>query len=253
MSKLVFLGTATNVPDANHENTHMVLAGKNRLVLIDGPANPYSRLLQCGLDVIQLTDVIITHFHPDHVAGIPLLLMALGLSGRKNLLNIYANSHCMSRLENLLNAYEWNMWHDFPVNFHLVPEEKMHLLFHDEEFKVVSSPVKHFIPAIGLRIDILHHGKVMAYSGDTAPTESLYELSKEADILVHEAGGASEGHSSAKQAAALAAQANVKSLYLVHYPVGEFDYSQLAVEAAEIFDGKVIMAEDFDILEFDQL
>jgi ribonuclease Z len=253
MSKLVFLGTATNIPDENHENTHMVLVGKERMILIDGPANPYSRLLQAKLDVNSLTDIVITHFHPDHAAGIPLLLMALGLSGREKDLNIFANAHCMSRMVNLLEAFDWDKWHFFPVNFHKIPEKELHPLLEDDEFRVFSSPVKHFIPAIGLRVELLQHNKVIAYSGDTAPTESLFDLSKNADVLIHEAGGASEGHTSARQAGELAAQVNAKSLYLVHYPVGGFDYQQLAVEAALSFGSEVVMAEDLDELDFDQI
>ena len=43
MPKLVFLGTATNIPDETHENSHFAIVGKDRMVLIDGPGNPYSR------------------------------------------------------------------------------------------------------------------------------------------------------------------------------------------------------------------
>ena len=250
MSKLIFLGTATNIPDISHENTHMVIAGENRMILIDGPANPYSRIQQAGLDVDLLTDVIMTHFHPDHVGGIPLLLMALGLSGRKADLNIYANQHCLSRMKDLLQAFDWEKWHYFYVNFHLIPEEAKHLLLEDDEFKVFSSPVQHFIPAIGLRIELQASNKVIAYTGDTAPVDSLFALSEDADVLIHEAAGASEGHSSAKQAGELAAKTNVKSLYFVHYPVGETDYSVLKDEAAAVFQGRVEIAEDFDVIEF---
>lgn len=250
MPKLTFLGTATNIPDANHENTHMVLEDKSSVVLIDGPANPYSRMLQAKIDVEKLSDIILTHFHPDHVAGIPLLLMAIGLSGRKKPLNIFANKHCMDNMVSLLEAYEWKMWHFFDVEFHLLPEENGHKLLSNGGFTIYSSPVKHFIPAVGLRIEFENNGKVFAYSGDTAPTESLFWLAKNADVLIHEAGGESPGHSSARQAGELAAEANVKELYLVHYPVGDFDYQQLVEEAKEVFDGEVFAAEDFDVLEF---
>jgi len=253
MSKLVFLGTATNIPDAHHENTHMVIVGQERMILIDGPANPYSRLLQAGLDVNQLSDIVMTHFHPDHVAGIPLLLMGLGLSGRKTPLTIYANEHCMTRMKDLLEAFQWKKWHFYPVDFHLIPEERMHLLFENQELRIFSTPVKHFIPAIGLRVELLAQDKVIAYTGDTAPTDSLIELASGVDVLIHEAGGDSEGHSSAKQAGELAANVQAAALYLVHYPVGDFEYQQLAKEAAEVFAGQVVMAEDFDELDFDQL
>ena len=249
MPKLIFLGTATNVPDDKHENTHMALETEERVVLIDGPANPYSRMLQAKIDVNKLTDIIMTHFHPDHVGGIPLLLMSLGLSGRKDPLTIYANRHCMENMHRLLESFEWKMWHFFPVDLKIIPEESGYELLSCSEFSIFSAPVKHFIPSIGLRIEIANGGPSLAYSGDTAPTDSLYRLAKNADILIHEAAGASIGHSSARQAGELAAKSKVRELYLVHYPVGGFDYSQLIAEAKEVFGGKVFTAEDFDVLE----
>lgn len=250
MTKLVFLGTATNVPDATHENTHMVLVGEDRMVLIDGPANPYSRLMHAKLDVNRLTDIIVTHFHPDHAAGIPLMLMAYGLSGRTAPMRLIANHHCMENLQYFLEAFSWKMWHDFPVELVTIPEEEMATLVEVPEFTVYSSPVKHFVPAIGLRVEFPRTGKVLAYSGDTAPTPSLFGLAKGADVLIHEAAGASSGHSSAAQAGELATKAAVKQLYLIHYPVGDFDYQTLVEEAGRKFDGPVIMVEDFDVLEF---
>lgn len=250
MTKLVILGSSTNIPDATHENTHMVLVGENRMVLIDGPANPYTRLMHANLDVDQLTDIIVTHFHPDHAAGIPLMLMAYGLSGRTDPMRIYANQHCMENLHHLLEAFSWDRWHDFPVELVIVPEEEMVVLIDDPEFKIFSSPVRHFIPALGVRVEFPKTGKVLAYSGDTAPTSTLVRLSQNADVLIHEAAGASIGHSSAEQAGVLAAECNVKELYLIHYPVGDFDYQTLVQEARKAFDGRISMAEDFDELDF---
>lgn len=250
MPKLVFLGTATNIPDEKHENTHMLLVTENRMVLIDGPGNPYSRIKKAGLDVDLLTDIVLTHFHPDHVSGVALLLMALGLSGRTEPLDIYTNSHCLNYMKQLLEFYDWEKWHHFPVTFHTAPEEELTLLFKDEEMAIYSSPVNHFVPALGLRIELNHARKIIAYSGDTAPTASLCGLAQNADVLIHEAGGASAGHSSALQAGELASEANVEKLYLVHYPVGDFPYQTLVDEAKKAFSGPVFMAEDFWEIEF---
>jgi len=250
MTKLVILGTSTNVPDATHENTHMVLVGEKRMVLIDGPANPYTRLMHANLDVNRLTDVIVTHFHPDHAAGIPLMMMAYGLSGRKEPLRIFANGHCMNCLVNFLEAFSWKEWHDFPVELVTIPEEELVPLIDSPEFCIYSSPVNHFIPAVGLRVEFPQSGKVLAYSGDTAPTSSLIGLAQDADVLLHEAAGASVGHSSAEQAGVLAAKTEVGQLNLIHYPVGDFDYQVLVREAKKAYSGPVVMAEDFDELTF---
>ena len=41
MAKLIFLGTSNAISDENHENTHMVVVGENRTVLIDCPNSPF--------------------------------------------------------------------------------------------------------------------------------------------------------------------------------------------------------------------
>ncbi|MBN2044040.1 MAG: ribonuclease Z [Anaerolineales bacterium] len=243
MAELIILGTATNIPDEDHENTHMVLVGNTRMVLVDGPGNPYRRLLQAGLDPNRLTDIVVTHFHPDHASGIPLLLMALGLQGRRESLNLYANSHCLERIQRNLYDYDWEKWRRFQVDFVTVVGEEMGKCIDCEEFRIYSSPVKHFIPAIGLRIET--KDKTLVFSGDTAPTPALDRLANGADILVHEAGGLSEGHSSARQAGEAAARSGAEVLYLVHYPVGDFDGGKLVSDATEVYRGKVVLAVDF--------
>jgi ribonuclease BN (tRNA processing enzyme) len=70
-----------------------------------------------------------------------------------------------------------------------------------------------------------------------------------ADILIHEAGGASFGHSSAEQAGEIATQAEVGKLYLIHYPTGRFASGNLKEEARKTYLGDVIVATDFMIIE----
>jgi ribonuclease Z len=245
MPKLVILGTSHAVPDENHENTHMAVVGDSRMVLIDGAGNPQVRMKKAGLDDERLTDVVMTHLHPDHVSGIPLLLMGMGLSRREKPLNIFAIEHCMEPMKKMLEWYEWDTWHFFPVHFHTLPEEPLHLVIDCDEFRMLTSPVKHFIPTVGVRIEFKKTGRVFAYSCDTAPTPTLADLARDADVFIHEAAGASVGHSSAAQAGEIARQAKAKTLYLIHYPTGGYNYQKLAEEAEQTFGGPVIITEDF--------
>ena len=75
MAILKILGSANAIPDKNHENTHMAVIGENHTLLIDCVSNPIVRLRKAGIEPDQITDVVLTHFHPDHVSGLPLLLM----------------------------------------------------------------------------------------------------------------------------------------------------------------------------------
>ena len=245
MAKIIILGTAAAVPDENHENTYMVLVGKNRMVLIDSPGSPFIRMQQCGLDPNDLTDIILTHFHPDHVSGIPPLLLSLTLCGRNQLLSMYGNQHCISHIEEMLDIFDWDSWCQFPVKFNVVKEEERQLVLDGDEFRILSSPGRHYVPTLALRIENKDTGRVTVYTSDTAPVSEIARLAKNADLLIHEATGEGAGHSSAKQAGEQAGKANAKELLLIHYPVGDFSIEDQIKQASQAFKGKIRLAGDF--------
>jgi ribonuclease Z len=98
-------------------------------------------------------------------------------------------------------------------------------------------------------------GRKVVLTGDTAPAESTKVVAHGADLLVHEATFTTEeadraaetGHSTARQAAELAAAAEVHLLALTHvsprYPAKE-----LRDEAREAFENTVV-PRDFDRIE----
>jgi ribonuclease Z len=252
MPKLFFLGTSNAIPDEHHENTHMLVVGEQRIVLIDCVDSPIIRFKKIGVDFNRLSDLILTHFHPDHVSGVPQLLMNMWLMGRSLPLNLYGLQHTLDRIEDLMGLYNWSAWPDFfPVVFHRLPAQDMISVLECEEFHILAAPVQHFIPTIGLRIKFLKSNKVLAYSCDTEPCPQVLRLADGADVLIHEASGPLSGHSSAAQAGKAAAQAKVGALYLIHYPTGQFAAGDLLSEARTQFEGPVTLAEDFESLSFD--
>jgi ribonuclease Z len=128
--------------------------------------------------------------------------------------------------------------------FYRLPSDEMTSVLSCDDFIVHSSPVHHMIPNIGLRIQFPNQ-KVMAYSCDTEPCDEVVRLSKDVDILIHEATGESPGHSSAKQAGEIGHKAGAKKMFLIHYPTGRFARSGLVEEAKSVFSGEVELAKDF--------
>ena len=251
MLKLTFLGTANAVPDEKHDNTHMVIASGERLLLIDCPNSPLVRLRKAGLEAIQVTDLILTHFHPDHVSGGPSFLMQSWLVGRRTPLNIYGIAHALERFTKLLGFYDWTEWpHMYPVNFHEIPEQELAPVIQDGDFCVYASPVRHMIPNIGLRIESPKTGAVLAYSCDTQPCEAVSRLGWKANYLIHESTGAYPGHSSAAQAGEIAHLAQAEKLLLIHYNPKAEGLSQLIEEARRTFQGPVLLATDFMEISF---
>lgn len=251
MPKVIILGSSNAIPTRDHENTHMVIVGHDRMLLVDSVSNPILRLEQAGLDFNDLTDIIITHFHPDHVSGVPLLLMDMWLMGRQRPLNIYGLHYTLDRVEGMMGFYNWSAWPNFfPVIFHRLPSSELTQVLDCPDFRVHSSPVHHMIPNIGLRIEFNNGERVMAYSCDTEPCDEVVKLSEGADVLIHEATGESVGHSSAKQAGEIATKAEVGRLYLIHYPTGKFAKGDPLAEASAAYSGEIVLAKDFMELDF---
>jgi ribonuclease Z len=252
MTKLIILGSSNAVPTENHENTHMVLVGNGRAVMVDCVSSPLLRLEKAGVDFNEVGDLILTHFHPDHVSGVPLLLMDMWLLGRRAPLTIHGLEHTLERTEGLMGFYGWKNWPAFyPVEFNRVAPAELNPLLASDDFRIFTSPVRHLIPTIGMRIESVGSGKIIAYSCDTEPCQEVVHLAESADILIHEAAGQGRGHSSAAQAADIAREAEVDRLLLIHYPTGRHSASDLVRDAKAHFQGAVALAEDFMELEMD--
>jgi ribonuclease Z len=95
-------------------------------------------------------------------------------------------------------------------------------------------------------------GRKIVYSGDTGTSKALLDLSKNADLLIHEATLDDDladeafeiGHSTPSQAAKIARYANVKLLVLTHISA-RYNDRPLSLEKARTIFPNIRLAEDF--------
>jgi ribonuclease Z len=98
-------------------------------------------------------------------------------------------------------------------------------------------------------------GRTVVITGDTAPCRATVEAARSAQLLVHDASFAEEeaqraadtGHSTVGQAAAVAREAGVGMLALVHIS-SRYHVGTVLDEAREVFD-RVVAPRDFDLVE----
>jgi ribonuclease Z len=98
-------------------------------------------------------------------------------------------------------------------------------------------------------------GRTVVLTGDTAPCVATAEAAEGAELLIHDGSFAEEeaqraaetGHSTAGQAAALAREAGVKMLALIHVS-SRYNVGQVLDEARAVFE-PAIAPRDFDLVE----
>jgi ribonuclease Z len=72
--KIIFLGTADSVPSAKRNHTAILLSYKDENILVDCGEGTQRQFRMAGLNPCKITKLLITHWHGDHVLGIPGLL-----------------------------------------------------------------------------------------------------------------------------------------------------------------------------------
>jgi ribonuclease Z len=98
-------------------------------------------------------------------------------------------------------------------------------------------------------------GRAIAITGDTAPCQATIEAAADADLLVHDSSFMNDdfdravetGHSTAADAARIAAEASVKMLALVHIS-SRYHVREALNEARQEFENAVA-PRDFDLIE----
>jgi len=246
--RLVFFGTSGPVAGAGDSNVSFLVDLADKSVLVDCSGNPASSLSSAGCDVCDLDILVLTHAHTDHLYGLPSLIHAAWLSGRRKPLRIISNDSTRQRAEQLLEVFELHSKADmFEYRWGTQAEGTIDVSEGDtaDDATIAWFPVRHGVATIGLAFRDPQHSVV--YSGDTAPLLGVQEQAAGCSLLIHECSGpaadqdelSAKGHTSAAQAGALAQAAPAESLALVHVP--PLGRAALLREASACFSGPVII------------
>ena len=87
--KITFLGTSSAIPTINRNNIALFLNYNNENILIDCWEGTQRQIRKAKINPCSITRLLITHFHGDHVFGIPGLFQTLALNKYNKTLYIY--------------------------------------------------------------------------------------------------------------------------------------------------------------------
>jgi ribonuclease Z len=249
MQRIIVLGSAAAVSNATRDNTFLAFESQRDVLLLDCAGSPYQKLLKAGLNPERLKGVILTHAHPDHIYGLPSLIHHFIMTKRTAPLPIYANRATLRVVKSVLGAM--HLERDFII-FKEIPKEEGYTVIDNDEYTVQTSPVRHVVPTVAVKILAKLSGASVVYSADTAPCPELLALAREADLLFQECSTARDvrGHTTPWQAGKLAQWCGVKRLVLVHLGTSLAEESMRALDEARAhYKGEVEVAQDLGVYE----
>jgi ribonuclease BN (tRNA processing enzyme) len=243
--RLIVLGGGGWFPANGRHTACALLRNGDGAILIDAGTG-VGRLVENPdlLAGVERLDILLTHFHLDHVVGLA-YLPALGLSDRMTIWGPGRGLYGASTQELLTS-----MFHE-PL--HSVSLEQQDIAVRDlplgeSELAGIRIDTRrqdlHSAPTLGFRF-----GDSLAWMTDTAHDVEATGFVSGCKLLAHEAWFTSaqprnpDVHSSAAQAADIASRAGVEQLLLIHVPPFEDDVSALALEAQAVVAGAAV-AED---------
>ncbi len=147
---------------------------------------------------LSIRTVFITHVHLDHIRGIPALADNIIVKNLRHPVDIFATAPVIDALRtHLFNGLIWPDFTCLPT-----PEEPV-LCFKTldpftpvklgedtprrrsiDGYTITAIPVHHTVPAVGFCVDFM--GKRLVYTGDTGPTDEIWNHASGADALIVE-------------------------------------------------------------------
>lgn len=143
--EISFLGTSNAIPTKKRNHTAILVTYKNEAIMIDCGEGTQRQFKFIGISPHKLTKLLITHWHGDHILGIPGLFQTLAMSEYKKNIEIYGPSKTKDFLQLLMNLFK-----EFRINFSVKEISNDKINFKD--ISIESLPMNHTCPINGYSI-----------------------------------------------------------------------------------------------------
>ncbi len=154
--KVVFLGTSSMLPTKERGHSTAFVSFKNENILVDCGENTQRQLRIAKISPPKITRIFLTHWHGDHIFGLPGFIENLSKGHYDKVLMIYGPSGTKRKFQNLLNAFDLNG--KLKINFAEIKKDGIFL--DEEDFIAEAASLKHNV-------------KCLAYSITEKPTRKI--------------------------------------------------------------------------------
>jgi ribonuclease Z len=144
--KLTFLGTGSAVPTAKKNHPAILLSFRNENILFDCGEGTQRQFRKVRISPTKLTRIFITHWHGDHVLGIPGLLYTLNLNEYSGTLKIYGPKGTKKYMERIMETYD--SVNNLNIEINEISEGKV---VEEKDFEIYAEEMEHGINCLAYK------------------------------------------------------------------------------------------------------
>lgn len=226
MIEIVFLGTSAMAPTKERNHSSIFFRYREDSFLFDCGEGTQRQLKHAALSAQKISKIFISHWHGDHVLGIPGMMQTMASNKYDGELKIFGPVSTTERMKNLMSVFPF----ESPIDFSTTDISEG-LVFENSEFRIIAKRLEHSIDCMGYRfeekdklridktkmkklglkegphlMDILNgktlshlgkkispqeicftkKGKIVSYISDTGICEGAKELARDADLVICE-------------------------------------------------------------------
>lgn len=146
--EIIFLGTSSAVHSKERNHPSIALKAFGDVMLFDCGEGAQRQMLHTKVSPMKISKIFISHFHGDHILGLPGLLQSLGLQDRKEKMTIYG-PRGLNKVRDAIYSFGYCKI-DYPVEFIEIGSQ---IIEETDEYIIRSQMVRHNVPSLAYSIE----------------------------------------------------------------------------------------------------
>ena len=138
--ELVFLGTSSAIPTSHTNHSAVALKAFGEIFLFDCGEGTQLQMSKAKISPMKINNIFITHFHGDHILGLPGIIQSMAFRGRKNPLHIFGPKGLVEMVNIIRNFGYFSL--TFEIYMHEIDDG---IILEEENYRISCSKMNHTV------------------------------------------------------------------------------------------------------------
>lgn len=148
--EIIFLGTSSAVHSYTRNHPAIILKAFGETMLFDCGEGTQRQLIFAKVSPMKISKIFLSHYHGDHILGLPGLLQSMNFRGREKKLTIYGPKGLYDLKDSLFKLGYSKI--EFPIEFIEIGSQTIES---DEDYIIKSQHVNHNVPCLAYSVEEL--------------------------------------------------------------------------------------------------